>query len=119
MDKPGTDKIVARIFRFNPAAEREPRYQTYTIPSTEAVTVQALLRYIYRNLDHSLAFRNYNCYMGICGCCLVKVNGKNVKACQTLVRPGEEVTIGPVHPGPDRLIRDLACKFEEGQGAGG
>lgn len=97
--------ILAKVFRFNPALEREPRYATYSIETDAALSVQAIVRRIYRDLDRTVAFRNYNCYLGVCTCCLVRLDGRPVRSCCTLVEPGQEITIGPVDP--DDVIRDL------------
>ena len=74
------------------------------------MTVQAILRYIYRHRDPTLAFRDYNCFYGACGGCTVRVNGKEAPACNTAVAPGETVKIEPSSKG--YLIRDLVVAFK-------
>jgi succinate dehydrogenase/fumarate reductase-like Fe-S protein len=39
--------------------------------------------------------------------CLIKLNGKIVKGCETLVAPGAKVTIEPVNA--DKIVRDLVA----------
>lgn len=74
------------------------------------MTVLAILRYIFRSLDPSLAFRDYDCYQGVCMSCLMVINGKQLRACSTLVEPGQEVTIEPISGHP--LIKDLVVSFD-------
>lgn len=102
-------KIVTRVYKFNPAVDTEPTYRTYEIPSDHPLTPQAILRYIYQNLDPSLAFRDYNCYLGVCACCLLRVNGKESRGCSVAVAPGETVLLEPSRVGP--LVRDLVVAF--------
>ena len=73
------------------------------------MTVQTLLRYIYENLDPTLAFRDYRCGSGLCNTCLVRVNGKTKRSCETLVPQGEELQI---EPASGRVIRDLVTELE-------
>jgi len=101
--------IQLKIFRYNPLRDTTPHYESYRVTTTQPMTVMELLLYIYRHLDNSLAFRNYTCYRGTCLSCLVKVNGRTVRACSTLVRPGTRVSIDPF--ARDRVIRDLVVDF--------
>ncbi len=107
MAESGKKIITVNILRSGPEGQEEGFFQSYSVDTDEAMTVQALLRYIYKNLDQSIAFRNYSCYMGVCSCCLVKVDGKTVKACETSITPGSNIIIEPAGPGPENVIRDL------------
>jgi len=102
-------RIIAKIFRFNPDRDQKPYFDEFTLPYDTGVTVLSILRYIYENLDPSLAFRNYHCGALVCGCCMLTVNGKQVKSCKTVVEPGTTVVIEPFDR--DRVIRDLAVFF--------
>ncbi len=104
------DHIKAKIFRFNPATDREPRFEEFILPYGKGVTVLGILRYIYENLDGTLAFRNYHCGALVCGCCQVMVNGKRTKSCNATVGRGDTVVIEPYDR--DRVLRDLAVKFD-------
>ena len=105
-----TDRIKVKIFRFNPAAQQEPRFDEFMLPYAPGVTILGILRYIYENLDRTLAFRNYHCGASVCGCCLVAVNGKRTKACNTTVKPGATVVLEPYDRA--KVIRDLAVKLD-------
>lgn len=102
-------KITAEIFRFDPQEDNKPYYKTYIVNTTNRISLQELIRYIHNKIDSTLSFRNYNCYQGICSCCAVKLNGKNVKACCTIIRPGEKVRIEPCNF--QKVIKDLVTSF--------
>lgn len=97
--------ITARVFRFNPEVDSAGRYEEYRVPADSPMSALEIARYIYRNIDASLAFRDHNCYIGVCSCCLMRVNGKEARACSVSVRPGESVCLEPSKAGP--IVRDL------------
>ena len=99
-----SDKAIVKIRRFDPAIDKEPRYETYEVPPEgyDGVKVVDTLRYIYENLDSSLAFRE-TCYQRICGVCTVMVNNKPVLACDALSE--KEMVIEPV--ANRRVLKDL------------
>jgi len=103
--------IKAKVFRFNPKTDKEPRYEVYEIRTKDPMTVSDILKYIYENIDNSLAFRYYRCFKGVCGSCLISVNGKPCKGCQVIVKPGEEVVIEPIKG--YKIIRDLVVDFNK------
>ncbi len=103
--------IQVKIFRYDPFYHSKHYYQSYSIPTSEPTTVMDLLIYIYHHLDNSLSFRNYTCYRGTCLSCLVKVDGKNVRACSTLIQPGATVSIDPFRR--EQVIRDLVVDFNK------
>lgn len=98
------DKITLKIQRFDPATDKAPYFQEYTIPYTQGTTVMSAIRYIYENLDHSLAFY-ISCRIGKCAGCHVKVNGKTRLACTTVI--DDDVTL---EPKAGKVIRDLVVE---------
>ncbi|NVM23089.1 MAG: 2Fe-2S iron-sulfur cluster binding domain-containing protein [Desulfobacterales bacterium] len=95
-------KFVAKVFRFDPSKEKEPRYETYEGPLVPQMNVMDVLRYIYETYDN-LAFR-VSCGGGsMCGICRIKVNGKVGLACT--IPATENMTIEPVDK--DKVLRDL------------
>lgn len=100
--------ITVRAFRFDPSAESEPRFSTYEIPSSEAISVMVLMRRIHE-MDPTFACRTSMCFKGACGSCLVRVNGEGTLGCSRLVHPGEAITLEPHHG--FRLIRDVVVDF--------
>jgi succinate dehydrogenase/fumarate reductase-like Fe-S protein len=102
--------ITARIYRCNPQDGQPSRYDTYQIENSHPMTVLMILRYIFRNLDPTLAFRDFECYQGVCTSCTMIVNGKRARTCSTMVEPGVEVTLEPLPRHP--LIKDLVVSFD-------
>ncbi len=98
--------IHAKVFRYTPS-DRQERYDQFEVPHRLGMTIQILLRYIYENLDPTLAFRDFRCGQGICNTCQIKVNGKVIRSCETLVHPGQEILLEPAN---DCLIKDLVVQ---------
>lgn len=105
------------VYRQDPAINREPIPHVHEIPLEEKSTVLYLLRVIFEKFDPALAYRGCNCYRGVCGACLVNVNGRNLRACNVLVRPGDTVTIRPARGFP--LVRDLVVDLGSYPDTGG
>ncbi len=94
-----------KIFRFDPAEDKEPRYDIYHTPY-RGYTVLDVLRYILENFDPNLSFR-FGCAGGgyqRCGCCPVLVNGMPALSCKKVAE--KEMIIEP-HP-KFEIIKDLA-----------
>lgn len=92
-----------KIFRFNPEIDSEPRYERYDVPIEEGMSILQALRYIYENLDGTLAYKDYFCKTNQCGMCAMKVNGRPVFACNTKLE--KETVIEPLPNFP--IIRDV------------
>ena len=96
--------IKVKVFRWDPSAGGEPRYETYEVPWTEGLSAMNALDYIYQNLDGTLTYYDHaGCDLGICGHCAGRINGKAGLFCQTPL--GEETTLEPLSR--DRVLRDL------------
>jgi succinate dehydrogenase/fumarate reductase-like Fe-S protein len=96
--------IQVKVFRFDPAVDKEPRYQAYAVPYETGMSAMTALDYIYQNLDGTLAYYDHaGCDLGICMRCLGKVNGKAALFCQTLI--DGDVTLEPSAGG--KILRDL------------
>ena len=96
--------IKVKVFRWDPSAGEEPRYETYNIPWTEGLSAMNALDYIYENLDGTLTYYDHaGCDLGICGQCTGRINGKPGLFCQTPIRG--ETTLEPLSR--DRVLRDL------------
>lgn len=100
--------ISVQAFRFDPDRPEEGGFQTYEFPAQEPLSVMALLAKIHE-IDASFACRTSTCYKGQCGSCLIRVNGKDVLGCVTLIRPGEAVKLEP--HSQYRVIRDVVVDF--------
>jgi succinate dehydrogenase / fumarate reductase iron-sulfur subunit len=101
--------MIVKIQRFDEMISDKPYVETYNVPieKNNRFTVLDLLRYIEENIDNTLSYYNHStCNHGICGRCLLKVDGKNVLACTHLVQ-NDEIEIFPKN---DKLIKDLITK---------
>lgn len=91
--------------------ESTGRFQEYEVPLERETSLQDVLMYIHANLDPTLAFyRHAACTQGLCGECIVRLDGKAALACTTPVQPGPE----PLQVEPyrrERVIRDLLCRL--------
>lgn len=101
-------RIHAKIIRYSPG-DKAKKVAAFEVPYSPGMTVQIMLRYIYENMDPTLAFRDFRCGQGICNTCRIKVNGKIIKSCETLVEAGEEMFL---EPAGDRVIKDLVTQFD-------
>jgi len=97
-----------KIFKFNPAEDKEPRYENFNVPY-EGMTVLNILKAIYHDHDPELGFR-WGCegaHDNRCGVCAIEVNGRPALACRKLAE--EKMVIEP-HPRFE-IIRDLVINF--------
>lgn len=94
--------ITIRVQRFDPISEPEPRLLSYSIPYSPGMSVSDALRLVNELTGDAVAYLA-SCHQGICGCCLVKVNGQRRLACCTPVE--DDLTVTPAFP--DLVIKDL------------
>jgi len=88
---------LERTFDIQPLTQADMTVHINGQPVTAAIgetvlsVIQALgVRQVARN-DHNQVSGAY-CGMGVCQCCLVKINGRHKRrACQTVVRDGMQV----------------------------
>jgi succinate dehydrogenase / fumarate reductase iron-sulfur subunit len=99
--------IRLKVFRFNPDKEESSHYTTYELDCQDPSLLMAL-RKVRDKFDASLAFRDYHCAKGLCGSCRVRVNGKTLKACETILESGQTYLIEPLKSKP--IIKDLVVK---------
>lgn len=104
--------VKLRIFRYDPAKDEKPHYQTFEM---EAKPVDRLLDCLNRvrwEQDPTLSFR-MSCGHGICGSDGMRINGICGLPCQKLVknfREGEEILIEPLPV--FRVIKDLIVDLD-------
>jgi succinate dehydrogenase/fumarate reductase iron-sulfur protein len=98
--------IEVEVFRFDPGCDVEPRYETYSVPKTEGMSVLEALKYIYDN-EAPIGFR-YSCRHNVCGTCGVMVNGRPSLACDTTA--AAKIKVDPLRGFP--IVRDLVVDFE-------
>jgi succinate dehydrogenase / fumarate reductase iron-sulfur subunit len=96
------EKISARIFRYDPTVDAEPRYDTFNVPYERDMRVLDVLDYVSENCGVGIGYRWF-CGVKRCGMCGVTVNGKPVLACWEKATPSMVIT--PLANMP--VIRDL------------
>lgn len=103
--------MKVKIFRFNPNIDKEAYFEIFEVPiyGNDTWTVMDVLDYILRNYDCSLSYYRHSiCNHGICGRCLIKVNGKVCLACIHKVSNNDDLLIEPV---PNKkIIKDLVTE---------
>jgi len=102
--------IRVTIRRGDPLGGGAPRDQVYEIQADRQMTVLEILQEIHSRLDPTLAYRRYRCGRRLCRSCEVKVDGKIVRGCATLLLPGRTYRLEPARP--ETLIRDLVFSFQ-------
>jgi succinate dehydrogenase / fumarate reductase iron-sulfur subunit len=107
-------KVNARvkILRYNPEEDKKPHWKSYEVEIEEGVTILDVLNEIHWHQDGSLAYRR-SCRSAICGSCAMKVNGKNVLACETPLHmfKGYKLKIEPL-PGL-KILKDLVVDMDD------
>ena len=103
--------IQLSIRRASPAAGRAPGVQIYRVEAKGEMTILEILHKIYQQQDPTIAYRRYRCGRRICRSCEVRLDGKIVRGCATLLRPGESYLLEPARP--SSLIRDLVFEFDK------
>lgn len=80
------------------------------VPSKNSRVLDALL-YVRHNIDPSLGFR-YSCRAGMCGSCVVVINGKEGLACQATIGSlnSDVVRVEPMRALP--VLRDVMCDMD-------
>jgi succinate dehydrogenase/fumarate reductase-like Fe-S protein len=106
--------IKASVLRFDPVKDDAPRFKTYEIEADEPISAMALVARIH-DMDPTFACRTPMCFKGVCGSCLLRVDGQNVRGCTRLVLPGDDVVIEP-HSRYE-LIRDVVVDFSRPSGS--
>ena len=106
------EPITVKVFKYNPATDKEPHYESYQVPYQREMRVLDTLVYIQEVLGHSIAFR-WTCGTKKCGSCGMLVNGIPKLSCW---EPVDEpvMTLEPLPQFP--VIRDLVVDREEYQG---
>lgn len=103
------DIIRVSIRREDPLSGQDSYLRTYEVETKRDMTVLEILQEIYSRLDPTIAYRRYRCGRRLCRSCEVKLDGRIVRGCATLLHPGEIYLLEPAHP--DSLIRDLIFDF--------
>ncbi len=105
------ETVNVKILRYNPEIRQKPFWKNYKIEIAADATILDLLNEIHWKHDPTLSYRR-SCRSAICGSCAMKVNGRNVLACETpLFQFKGRVSIEPL-PG-FKVIKDLVVDLEK------
>ena len=103
-------EVTVKIFRYNPEQDQRGHYETYKVDAHENDRILDVLELIKGHTDGSLSFRR-SCAHGVCGSDAMRINGRNMLACKTLVRDvGDKVTVEPLLG--LKVIKDLIVDME-------
>jgi succinate dehydrogenase / fumarate reductase, iron-sulfur subunit len=103
-------QVTLKIFRYNPEVDQKFHYETYTIEGQETDRILDLLEHVKGYNDGTLSFRR-SCAHGVCGSDAMRINGRNMLACKTLVRDiGTTITVEPLLG--LKVIKDLIVDME-------
>jgi succinate dehydrogenase / fumarate reductase iron-sulfur subunit len=112
-------KIILKIQRYNPDTDETPYDQKYEVEADPNERLLDALMQVKRFQDGSLGFRK-SCAHGVCGSDAMRINGKDVLACKTLIKEvaakdGDTITVAPLRflPVQRDLIVDQAEFFKK------
>jgi succinate dehydrogenase / fumarate reductase iron-sulfur subunit len=102
--------LTVKIRRFNPDVDKKPHWETYQIDADPMDRFVDVLNEIKWRQDGTLTFRR-SCVHGVCGSDAMRLNGRNMLACKTLVQDlGEKITVEPMLGYP--VIKDLVVDMD-------
>jgi len=103
--------VSVKVLRYQPESKEKPYWQRYDVAVDGESTILDVLNHIHWNVDGTLAYRR-SCRSAICGSCAMKVNGRNVLACETPIQTfgGKKLKIEPLPGFP--IIKDLVVDME-------
>ena len=103
-------EVTLKVFRYNPEVDRKWHYETYVIEADENDRILDLLEHVKGYKDGTLSFRR-SCAHGVCGSDAMRINGRNMLACKTLVRDvGDRITVEPLLG--LKVVKDLIVDME-------
>lgn len=106
------DHVRLRVFRYDPEVDgkREPRFDEFTVPFEQGITVLDALIYARDTFDSSLTFR-HSCRQAICGSDAFFINGSQRLGCRTQIEGLDEPV--RVEPLPyQEVVKDLVVDME-------
>ncbi len=101
------------VFRYDPEVEdkREPRFDEFTVPFEQGMTVLDALIYARDTFDPSLTFR-HSCRQAICGSDAFFINGRQRLGCRTQIEGlSEPVRVEPLPH--QEVVKDLVVDMEQ------
>lgn len=105
------ENLKVKILRYNPENDKKPHWQLFQLEVDTEFTILDVLNEIHWKIDGTLAYRR-SCRSAICGSCAMKVNGRNVLACETPLAAFKRRPL-KIEPLPGfRIIKDLAVDLD-------
>ncbi len=104
-------KVTFKVYRFNPATEQQPHYDTFVVEAEPNERILDCLNKIRWSQDSTLSFR-MSCAHGICGSDGLTINNQSALACQKLVKDYDytkEILVEPLKY--FNVIKDLIVNF--------
>ena len=98
-----TKTYTVKVYRTDPKDNSKTWYDSFTVPFEKGQSILGVMKYIYENLDSSLAFY-HSCRIGKCTGCHIRVNLKTRLAC-TAITDGQDLILEPLPGYP--VVRDL------------
>ena len=94
------------IKRYHP--HFKPQYKDFTYEIPQNLTLLEALEYIKESIDNTLTFSK-GCRSGVCGSCAVRVNEKELLACEYKIEDGDKIeALNFIEP-----IRDLVVDIKK------
>jgi succinate dehydrogenase / fumarate reductase iron-sulfur subunit len=107
-------KVNVKVFRFNPEkGDKNSHYDEFTVEADPKEKVLDLLHRIKWEQDGTLSFRR-SCAHGICGSCAMKINGRNMLACEanlTNFKDPTHIVVEPLQSLP--VLKDLVVDLTD------
>jgi succinate dehydrogenase / fumarate reductase iron-sulfur subunit len=105
------ENLSVKILRYTPETDARPHWQTFKLQVDRDSTILDILNEIHWNIDGTLAYRR-SCRSAICGSCAMKVNGRNILACETSLQQfrGGKLKIEPLPGFP--ILKDLVVDMD-------
>lgn len=102
--------VTMKIFRYNPEVDTKWHYETYELDALPTDRVLDLMEKVKGEQDGTFSFRR-SCAHGVCGSDALRINGRNMLACKTLVKDiGTKITVEPLLG--LKVIKDLIVDME-------
>jgi succinate dehydrogenase / fumarate reductase, iron-sulfur subunit len=103
-------ELVLKVLRFNPDADDDSHWESYTVPYEPMDRVLDALHHVKWYVDGTLSFRR-SCAHGICGSDAMLINGKNMLACKVLIKDLKHpITVEPIRG--MKVEKDLIVDME-------
>ena len=107
------DKVIFKVFRYDPDKDKAPYYKDYEVTITRpGMMVLDGLNQIKWEQDPSLSYRR-SCREGVCGSDGMNINGMNTVSCMAHIEDynSDVLVIKPLPGFP--IVKDLVCDFDD------